>query len=63
MHSMVKLYDLVDLAEPPWKSMVDIHSAHQPREEAMDVDEALENQDKEAVEPPTSRGEANLGLG
>ena len=63
MRSMVKLHDLVDLAEPPWKSMADIHSARRPREEAMDLDEALECQDEEAVEPLTSPGEANLGLG
>lgn len=43
MHSMVKLHDLVDLAEPPWKRMVDTPSTHQPREEDMDLDEALEN--------------------
>lgn len=63
MCSMVKLHDLVDLVEPPWKSMADIHLGHRPREEVMDLDEALENQDKEAVEPPTSPGETNLGLG
>ena len=63
MHSMVKLHNLVDLAKPPWKSMADIHSVHRPREEAMDLDEALENQDEEAMESLTSSGEENLGLG
>ena len=63
MCSMVKLHDLVDLAEPPWKSMVDTPSAHRPHEEAMELDEALENQDEEAAELPTSLSEANLGLG
>ena len=43
MRSMVKLHDLVDLAKPPWKSMADIDSGRQPCEEAMDLDEALEN--------------------
>ena len=63
MHSMVKLHDLVDLEEPPWKSMADSHSGRRPREEAMDLDEALENQDEGATEPPTYSSEANLGLG
>ena len=63
MQIMVKLHDLVDLAEPLWKSMADIHSARRPCEEAMDLDKALENQDEEAEEKPTSPGEANLGLG
>ena len=60
MRNMVKLHDLV---EPPWKSMADIYSVRRPHEEAMDLDEVLENQDKEAVESLTSLGEANLGLG
>ena len=63
MRSMVKLHDLVDLAKPSWKRMVDCPSANRLHEEAMALDEALENQDKDVVEPSTSVGEANLGLG
>ena len=63
MRNMVKLHNLVDLAEPPWKSMGDTPSTSQPCEEAMELDEALENQDEEATKPPTIPGEANLGMG
>ena len=63
MCSMVKLHDLVDLVEPPWRSMVEASSSGQPQEEAMELDEAMENQDEEATEPPDSPSEANLGLG
>ena len=63
MRSMVKLHDLVDLAEPPWRSMAEASSSGQPRDEAMELDEAMENRDEEATEAPASPGEANLGLG
>ena len=43
MRSMVKLHNLVDLMEPPWKSMVDTPLANRTYEEVMDLDEALEN--------------------
>ena len=63
MRSMVKLHDLVDLAEPPWRNMVEASSSVRPWEEVVELDEAMENQDKEATEPPTIPDEANLGLG
>ena len=63
MRSMVKLHVLVVLAEPPWRSMVEASSCGRPREEAMELDEAMENEDEEATKPSTSPGEANLGLG
>ena len=62
MCSMVKLHDLVDLAEPPWRSMVDTSSTSRPHEEAMELDEALENWDEDVMKPPASPGETNLGL-
>lgn len=43
--------------------MVEASSSGQPREEAMELDEAMENWDEEETDPPTSQGEANLGLG
>lgn len=63
MHSMLKLHDLVDLAEPPLRSMVETLSSGRPQEEAMDLDTAMENWDEDAAKPPTSLGEVNLGLG
>ena len=53
MQSMVKKNDLVDLAEPPWRGMVEASSSGLPRDELMELDEAMGNQDEEA----------NLGLG
>ena len=43
MCSMVKLYDLVDLVEPPWRGMAEASSSGQPQDEAMELDEAMEN--------------------
>jgi hypothetical protein len=63
MRSMVKLHDLVDLAEPPWRGMGEASSSRQPWDESMELDEAMENQDEEATEASASPGETNLGLG
>ena len=63
MCRMVKLHDLVDLTEPPWRSMVEASSSSRPWEEAMDLDEAMEKWDEEAMDPSASPGETNLGLG
>ena len=63
MRSMVKLHDLVDLAEPSWRGMVEASSSRWPRDEAMELDEAMENRDEEAAEDSASLGESNLGLG
>ena len=63
MWSMVKLHDLVDLTEPLWGGMAKASSPGLPRDEWMELDEAMGNRDEEATEKPTSPGEANLGLG
>ena len=63
MHSMVKLHDLVDLVEPPWRNMAESSSSGRSKEEAMDLDVDMANQDEDTAEPPASPGEANLGLG
>ena len=38
MRRMVKLHDLVDLAEPPWRNMVEASSSGQPWEEVVELD-------------------------
>ena len=43
MQSKVKLHDLVDLAEPPWRGMVEALSPRQPWDDSMELDEAMEN--------------------
>ena len=63
MWSMVKLHDLVDLAEPPWTGMVEALSSGMPRDESMELDGAMGNRDEEAAKALASPGEANLGLG
>ena len=63
MRSMVKLHDLVDLAEPPWRGMAEGSSSGRPQDESMELDEAMENRDEEAAKAPASPGEANLALG
>ena len=55
MRSMVKLHDLVDLVEPPWRGMVEVSSSRWQRDEVMELDEAMENQDKEATEAQRRR--------
>jgi hypothetical protein len=63
MWSMVKLHDLVGLAEPPWRGMAEASSSGLPWDESMELDEAMGNHDEEATEASASPGEANLGLG
>ena len=55
MRSMVKLHDLVDLVEPPWRGMVEVSSSRWQRDEVMELDEAMENQDEEATEAQRRR--------
>ena len=38
MCRMVKLHDLVDLAEPPWRNMVEASSSGRPWEEVVELD-------------------------
>ena len=63
MRSMVKLHDLVDLAEPPWRNMEEASSYGRSREETMELDADMVNRDEDATEPLASPSEANLGLG
>ena len=63
MRSMVKLHDLVDLAEPPWRGMVEASTSGLPRDESMELDEAIENHDKDAADASANPVEVNLGLG
>lgn len=63
MHSMVKLHDLVDLAEPPWRNLAEASTSGRSREEPMDLDVEVAEWDEDVAEPLASPGEANLGLG
>ena len=63
MRSMVKLHDLVDLVEPPWWNLVKASTSGWSRDEAMDLDAEVEEQDEEVTEPLASLVETNLGLG
>lgn len=63
MRSMVKLHDLVNLAEPPWRGMAKASMSGRPRDDSMELDEAMGNRDEEVVDAPASPREANLGLG
>ena len=38
MRRMVKLHDLVDLTEPPWRNMVEASSSGRPWEEVVELD-------------------------
>ena len=49
MRSMVKLQDLVDLAEPPLGGTSEASSSDHPKDEAMKVDEEDEYQNKATV--------------
>lgn len=63
IRSMVKLHDLVDLAEPPRRGMVEASMSSLPRDESMELDETIGNHNEDVVDAPTIPGEANLGLG
>ena len=63
MRSMVKLHDLVDLAEPLWRGMAKASMSGLPRDESMELDETIGNHDEEAADALASPEEANLGLG
>lgn len=54
IRSMVKIHDLVDLAETPWRNLAEASTLEWSRDEPMDLDVA---------DPLASPGEANLGLG
>ena len=43
--------------------MAEASSSGRPWDESMELDEAMENRDEEAVETSANPGEANLGLG
>lgn len=63
MRSMVKLHDLGDFVEPPWRGMMEASTSGLPRDESMELDEAIGNHDEDTAGTSTSPGEANLGLG
>ena len=63
MRSVVKLHDLVDLAEPPWRGMAEAMTSGLPRDKLMEFDEAIGNHDKDVADASASPGEVNLGLG
>ena len=63
MHSMVKLHDLVDLIEPPWRNLVEASTYRQLRDEVMEWDAEVAERDKEVAEPLATPGETNMGLG
>lgn len=56
MRSMVKLHDWVDLAEPPWRGMAEASTSGLPRDESMELDEAIGNHDEEAADASASPG-------
>ena len=63
MHSVVKLHDLVDLAEPPWRNLVEASTSRWSRDEPMDLDAKVAEWDEDVAESLANPGEANLGLG
>ena len=63
MRSMVKLHDLLDLAEPPWQNLAKASTSGRSRDKQMDLEAKVADRDEDMVDPPTSPGEANLGLG
>lgn len=60
---MVKLHDLVDLAEPPWQNLEESSTSERSRDEVMAWDVEMAEQDEEVVEPQANLGEIDLGLG
>lgn len=62
MQSMVKLHDLVDLAEPPWRGMAEASTSGLPTDEAMEMDKAIGNHNEEATDASASPREANLSF-
>ena len=63
MRSMVKLHDLVDLVKPPWRGIAQASMLGFPKDEVMELEEAIENQDEDTAGALSSLGDANLGLG
>jgi hypothetical protein len=60
---MVKLQDLVDLAEPPLGGLSIATASGQPKGEAMELDDDDEEQEVDILGVQYNLGEANLGLG
>ena len=63
MRSMVKLHDLVDLVEPPWRNLAEASTSGRSWDEPMDLDAEVADRDEDVVDPPNNSGEPNLGLG
>lgn len=58
MHNMVKLHDLVDLAELPWQNLVESSTSERSQDEVTAWDVEMDGLGRRA-----SPGETNLGLG
>lgn len=63
MRSMVKLHDLANLVDPPRRGIAEESMLGFPKDEAMELDEEIENRDENTTGAPVSPGDANLGLG
>lgn len=63
MWSIIKLHDLVYLAEPPWRGMAEASSSGSPRDESMEPEEAMGNQGEKDAQASARLEQANLGLG
>ena len=63
MRSMVKLHNLVDLAEPPWRNLAESSTSERSWDEVTAWDVEMAERDEEVAKPRTSPGETNLGLG
>ena len=60
IRSMVKLHDLVDLAEPSWRAIAKASMSGLPRDESMEMDESMGNRDEEVADASASPGETIL---
>ena len=63
MRGLVKIQDLVDLAEPPLGGPSTATSTGQQRNEDMELDAEEEEPEQNSQDPPDSLGEANIRLG
>lgn len=63
MRGLVKIQDLVDLAEPPLGGLSAATSTGQRRSEDMELDVEEEESEQNAQDTPDIPGEANIDLG
>ena len=57
------MHGLVYLAEPPWRGIVEASTSSFPKDESMEPNETIGNQDEDIVGTSANPGESNLGLG